>query len=107
MQEATLVLGMILQRFELIDHEKYQLKIKESMSIKPDGFKMKVRMRKDIQRSTLVPGAVPDTATSGLTEAAKRPSHGTPALVLYGSNLGTTEDYARDLARAAERSEKD
>lgn len=104
MQEAVLVMGMILQRFELIDHTDYELKIKESMSIKPDGFKMKVRMRKDIQRSTLVPGQVPDAekASGGLSDSASRPSHGTPALVLYGSNLGTTEDYARDLARAAD-----
>lgn len=103
MQEAVLVVGMILQRFELVDHTNYELKIKESMSIKPDGFKMKVRMRKDIQRSTLVPGTAPDAASTGdLSQVAKRPSHGTPALVLYGSNLGTTEDYARDLARAAD-----
>ena len=55
MQEATLGLGMILQRFELIDHTDYELKIKESLSIKPDGFKMKVKLRKDIKRSRLVP----------------------------------------------------
>ena len=29
MQEAALVLGMVLQRFKLIDHTRYQLKIKE------------------------------------------------------------------------------
>ncbi|MEW9919236.1 bifunctional cytochrome P450/NADPH--P450 reductase [Marimonas sp. MJW-29] len=104
MQEAVLVMGMILQRFELIDHTDYKLKIKESMSIKPDGFKMKVRLRKDIQRSTLVPGAVPEgeSHAGGLSDSAKRPNHGTPALILYGSNLGTTEDYARDLARSAD-----
>ena len=106
MQEAVLVMGMILQRFELVDHTNYELKIKESMSIKPDGFKMKVRMRKDIQRSTLVPGAIAasDVTAGGLPETANRPSHGTPALILYGSNLGTTEEYARDLARAADAS---
>ncbi|NNE51280.1 MAG: cytochrome P450 [Sulfitobacter sp.] len=106
LQEAVLVMGMILQRFELVDHTNYKLKIKESMSIKPDGFKMKVRLREDIQRSTLVPGAMPEGESSagGLSDTAKRPSHGTPALVLYGSNLGTTEDYARDLARSADMS---
>jgi len=104
MQEAVLVMGMILQRFELVDHTNYKLKIKESMSIKPDGFKMKVRPRKDIQRSILVPGAAPqnEMAADGLSASAKRPGHGTPALILYGSNLGTTEDYARSLARAAD-----
>jgi cytochrome P450/NADPH-cytochrome P450 reductase len=104
MQEAVLVIGMILQRFELVDHTNYSLKIKESMSIKPDGFRMKVRLRKDVQRSTLVPGAMPEGegTPGGLSDSAKRPSHGTPAMVLYGSNLGTTEEYARDLARAAD-----
>ncbi|NRB04093.1 MAG: cytochrome P450, partial [Rhodobacteraceae bacterium] len=53
-QEATLIIGMILQRFELIDHTNYELKIKESLSIKPDGFKMKVKLRDDIVRSTMV-----------------------------------------------------
>ena len=38
LQEATLVLGMVLQRFELVDHANYQLKIKESLTIKPTGL---------------------------------------------------------------------
>src|SRR5205085_6855963 len=50
MQEATLVLGMILQRFKLIDHTRYQLKIKETLTMKPDGFKIKVRLRGDGER---------------------------------------------------------
>ncbi|MEM7519777.1 MAG: cytochrome P450 [Pseudomonadota bacterium] len=103
MQEAVLVMGMILQRFELIDHTDYKLVLKESLSIKPDGLTMKVRMRKDVTRSELVPGAAPNEAAGqSLTSSAQKPDHGTPALVLYGSNLGTTEEYARDLARAAD-----
>jgi cytochrome P450/NADPH-cytochrome P450 reductase len=43
LQEAALVLGMILQRFTLIDHTRYQLKIKESLTIKPDGFRIKLK----------------------------------------------------------------
>ena len=104
MQEAVLVIGMILQRFELVDHQNWQFKIKESMSIKPDGLRMKVKLRKDVLRSNLVPGSAPETTggTGGLTDSAKRPSHGTPAYVLYGGNLGTTEDFARSLARSAD-----
>jgi cytochrome P450/NADPH-cytochrome P450 reductase len=45
MQEAALIIGMILQRFELIDHEHYELKVHETLTQKPDGFKIKVRMR--------------------------------------------------------------
>jgi cytochrome P450/NADPH-cytochrome P450 reductase len=46
MQEAILVLGMILQRFELIDHKHYQLAIKETLTQKPDDFIIKVRRRR-------------------------------------------------------------
>ena len=45
MQEATLVLGMILQRFQLIDHKYYQLKIKETLTIKPEDFTIQVKPR--------------------------------------------------------------
>ncbi|MEL6751071.1 MAG: cytochrome P450, partial [Pseudomonadota bacterium] len=98
MQEATLVIGMILQRFQLFDHTNYQLKIKESLSIKPDGFRMKVKPRPDVVRGTggTKVEAEPVKATP------KRASHGTKALVLYGSNLGTTEEIARHMARTAD-----
>jgi cytochrome P450/NADPH-cytochrome P450 reductase len=100
MQEATLTLGMILQRFELIDHAKYQLKIKETLSIKPDGFHIQVRPRRDRTRSRLVPGGAVETSAAGAVSAAARPAHGTPLLVLYGSNLGTTEEFAGKIAEA-------
>ena len=45
MQEASLVIGMLLQRFRLVDHQRYKLRIKESLTIKPDGLKIKVRPR--------------------------------------------------------------
>ncbi len=32
MQEAALVLGMVLHRFKLIDHTRYKLKIKETLT---------------------------------------------------------------------------
>jgi cytochrome P450/NADPH-cytochrome P450 reductase len=46
MQEAALALGMILQRFELVDHTDYQLHIKQTLTIKPDHFVMRVRLRR-------------------------------------------------------------
>jgi hypothetical protein len=54
MQEATLVLGMILQRFQLIDHKHYQLKIKETVTIKPENFKIQIKPRTDFARSVTV-----------------------------------------------------
>jgi len=103
MQEATLVLGMILQRFQLFDHLKYQLKIKESLSIKPDGFKIKVKPRPGRTRSALVPGAaLADQKPVASAPTARQPFHGTKLMVLFGSNLGTTEELARDIAMAGE-----
>src|SRR5437660_1132382 len=50
MHEATLALGMILQRFKLIDVNRYQMVLKETLTIKPAGFKIKVRPRTDRDR---------------------------------------------------------
>ena len=47
MHEAALALGMLLQRFTLVDHTRYQLKTKETLTVKPDGFKIKARARED------------------------------------------------------------
>ena len=98
MQEATLVLGMVLQRFKLIDHTNYQLKVKETLTLKPDNFKIKVRLRTDADRSIIVkaesrPVAVPLPEITPTTN-----QHHTPLLVLYGSNLGASEDIAHRIA---------
>src|ERR1700736_2334727 len=58
MQEATLVLGMLLQRFKLIDHTNYQLKIKETLTLKPDDFKIKVRRREVADYTSATPAVV-------------------------------------------------
>ncbi len=104
MQEATLVLGLILQRFELHDHLNYTLKIKETLSVKPDGFRIKVSPRAGRVRSVLLPGQVKVQETAGVPAAPVHDRHGTPLMVLFGSNLGTTEDFAREIAHEGERS---
>ncbi|MBV9582546.1 MAG: cytochrome P450 [Chloroflexi bacterium] len=45
LQEAALVLGMLLQRFELVDSDQYQLHVKETLTIKPDEFRIQVKKR--------------------------------------------------------------
>src|SRR5207344_1899614 len=74
MQEAVLVLGMILQRFELLDQQNYQLKIKESLTIKPDGLLIALRMRPG--RTTGITPAATATTPSVVSapEPAPRPS---------------------------------
>ena len=107
LQEATLVLGMILQRFKLIDHNRYQLKIKESLTMKPDGFKIKLRLRtneerKDFGQVTVVNNQLAITDRPPPTDHRPRTKHETPLLVLYGSNMGTAEELARRMAQDGE-----
>jgi cytochrome P450 / NADPH-cytochrome P450 reductase len=45
LHEAALVLGLILQRFELTDVSSTALVIKETLTLKPDGFRLKVTQR--------------------------------------------------------------
>ena len=103
MHEAALAIGMILQRFKLIDINRYQLVLKETLTIKPEGFKIKVRPRNDRDRGRFV-GAAP-VAVAGAAPAPRartRPGPNTPLLVLYGSNLGTAEELATRVADLAE-----
>src|SRR5207237_9126315 len=104
MHEATLALGMILQRFTLIDVNRYQMVLKETLTIKPDGFKIKVRPRTDRDRGAYTGPATTTAAASSAAptpRARARPGHNTPLLVLYGSNLGTAEELATRIADLA------
>ncbi|HWQ33993.1 MAG TPA: cytochrome P450 [Blastocatellia bacterium] len=107
MQEATLVLGMILQRFRLIDHTRYQLKIRESLTLKPDGFKIRVRLRTDRERTGQLSVVSSQLSVAGekeqlTTDNGQLTKHETPLLVLYGSNMGTAEELARRIAQDGE-----
>src|SRR6202035_1543419 len=104
MHEAALAIGMILQRFKLLDINRYQMVLKETLTIKPDEFKIKVRPRTDKDRGAFTGPAAP-AAASGAAPAPRartRPGHNTPLLVLYGSNLGTAEELASRVADLAE-----
>jgi cytochrome P450/NADPH-cytochrome P450 reductase len=103
MHEAALAIGMILQRFKLIDAHRYQMVLKETLTVKPDGFKIKVRPRTDADRGAFA-GVKPAAATVAAAPRAARarPGHNTPLLVLYGSNLGTAEELATRVADLAE-----
>ncbi|ANF37432.1 bifunctional cytochrome P450/NADPH--P450 reductase [Bacillus velezensis] len=96
LQEATMVLGLVLKHFELIDHTDYELTIKEALTIKPGDFKIRVK-NKDVSNHQPVQNHKAEG--SGHKEETKEiPSHGTPLLILYGSNLGTAEGIAEELA---------
>src|ERR1700761_281464 len=104
MHEAALAIGMVLQRFKLIDVNRYQMVLKETLTIKPDGFKIKVRPRTEKDRGAYAGRTATALPTGGAAapRARTRPGHNTPLLVLYGSNLGTAEELATRVADLAE-----
>ena len=110
LQEAALVLGMLLQRFALVDHLDYQLVTKTTLTVKPADFRIRVRRRPDvhIHRGEPTEPARARAESSGAAPAAApallAPRHGTRLTVLFGSNLGTAESLAIRLAEeGAER----
>jgi cytochrome P450/NADPH-cytochrome P450 reductase len=109
LQEATVVLAMLLQRFEFVDFANYQLETKQTLTIKPANFNIRVKPRAG--RATTGFFAAPQqaaaptaaTAPSSASAAATNPAaaadaHATPLLVLFGSNLGTAEGMAHRIA---------
>ncbi|MBV9582464.1 MAG: cytochrome P450, partial [Chloroflexi bacterium] len=112
LQEATLVLGMLLQRFEFVDYSGYELKIKETLTVKPEDFHIQVRprTRRNGASHASVGAVVADRPIAAEAEPQEEaepetPSvmvrHAAPMLVLFGSNLGATEDLARQVANDA------
>jgi cytochrome P450/NADPH-cytochrome P450 reductase len=101
LQEAKLVLTMMLQRFDLsLVDPGYRLEVVETLTLKPHGLTVRARSR-DIaaprQRTV-----TPLTPPRPLTQAKPEPAPGaTPLLVLFGSNTGTTEAFAERVANEA------
>ena len=100
LQEATLVLGLVLKYFELIDNQSYELKVKETLTLKPEGFHIQVRSRQDGHcwfRQGGKTGANDSEKQeyATLSDTTGTNAHHTPLLALYGSNLGTAEGLPR------------
>ncbi len=104
MQEAILVLGKILHRFELEDFNHYDLEVKESLTLKPANFHIKVHPRR--AHAVHVPGAAFEPAQAASSAVVPAPvamtghAHSLPLLVLFGSNMGTAEGVARQIGDA-------
>ncbi|WP_316528295.1 bifunctional cytochrome P450/NADPH--P450 reductase [Kitasatospora brasiliensis] len=99
LHEATLLLGLLVHRYRLIDHADYQLKIKSSLTIKPDAFTLHLARRTSGERRT--PAPAPATTTTMTTTTVRRAA-GTALTLLHGSNLGTSAGIAHDLGADAE-----
>lgn len=101
--ESQLLLGLILQRFKLIDSFDYQLDIKDAFAIKPNNLTITVAPREG-REAAVIAGPRAPLASEAPAEApapARVVSNyggGNPLLVLHGSNLGTSERIANEIA---------
>ncbi|MGW4568816.1 cytochrome P450, partial [Streptomyces sp. NPDC004561] len=104
LHEATMLLAMLVHRYRLHDHADYRLTVKETLTLKPEGFTLTLTPRTAADRvHAPLPGTVatPEGRTQdpGTLPARVRP--GTSALFLHGSNYGTCRDFAAQLADEA------
>jgi cytochrome P450/NADPH-cytochrome P450 reductase len=104
LHEATMLLAMLVHRYRLSDHAHYRLTVKETLTLKPEGFTLALTPRTPADRvHTPLPGAAPardaESAAPQVLPARVRP--GTAALFLHGSNYGTCRDFAGRLADEA------
>jgi cytochrome P450 / NADPH-cytochrome P450 reductase len=95
--EAKLAIAMILQRFAISDPRGYRLTIKETLSIKPDEFYMRVRSRSPHERLS----APAEAAPTPEEDVASISGGGQRLAVLYGTSLGTARDVAEEIAERA------
>ncbi|KAI1391417.1 cytochrome P450 [Hypoxylon trugodes] len=108
-QEALLVVSMVLQHFTLeMADPTYKLKIKETLTLKPEGFYIRAKIRHYEDATELAKaidhGSSPVLKTSSsLTSVATSRTQGDskPITFLYGSNTGTCEALAHHLAKDA------
>ncbi|KAH8722787.1 cytochrome P450 [Phaeosphaeriaceae sp. PMI808] len=109
-QEGLLVIAMLLRSFDFtIDDPSYELKVKEALTIKPDGFKIRASLREQKSGTGLVPGLMPSNEAhksvkpkkSFINEPVAGPGNGKSVSIFYGSNSGSCESLANLLASDA------
>lgn len=107
-QEMIIVVALILQSFQVeLEDPAYDLRVKVTLTQKPDGLKLKVRRRPGCTLANL--GGAPISNGSKIDHSTSHWNAGPvamdlkPATVLYGSNAGTCKSYAEDMASNAAR----
>ncbi|MFF1654939.1 cytochrome P450 [Streptomyces sp. NPDC058255] len=104
LHEATMLLAMLVHRYRLHDHADYRLRVKETLTLKPEGFTLTLSPRTPADRvHAALPGVVPARAeaAAGPGTLPARVRSGTRALFLHGSNYGTCREFAASLAGEA------
>lgn len=106
-QEALLVVAMLLQNFNFqMDNPSYDLRIKQTLTIKPKDFQIRASLREGLDATHLsqtLSGTADAPKDAGIDRERKpkaAPAGGKlkPMHIFFGSNTGTCEAFARRLA---------
>ena len=96
--ETKLAIAMILQKFAVSDRHGYRLTLKETLSIKPDDFRVRLRLRAPHERLTF---AEPVRLAEGGGDIGSASGAGQRLSVIYGTSLGTARDIAEEIVERA------
>ncbi len=99
--EAKLALAVVLQNFALHDAADYKLAVKETLTLKPDHFVMRVRARRPHERMSQAPAAAAMRVEDGVGRDAAIEGAGQVLTILTGTSLGTCRDIAAEIAERA------
>lgn len=98
MQEAILVLAMTLQRFDLeLADPNYKLKVKETLTLKPEGLFVRFRKRESY-RQKVSRGGFEGLKAQATSVAGSKLEKSLPLTILFGSNSGSSEAFAQRIA---------
>lgn len=108
-QEALLVVARLFQTFDFYPADsEYKLQHKSTLTIKPKGFYMHARVRKDRKvwaahpSSGTVKLSPSDQAIKDQGDAKATSIDDAQLLIYYGSNSGTCESFAHTLLSSAQ-----
>ncbi|KAJ5623213.1 Oxidoreductase FAD/NAD(P)-binding [Penicillium lividum] len=109
-QEALLVVAILLQNFNFqMANPSYDLRIKQTLTIKPKDFEMKASLRSglDTTHLSMTLSGTPDVKAPDIGDRERKHKPVAagklkPMHIFYGSNTGTCEAFARRLADDAQ-----
>ncbi|KAG8730332.1 hypothetical protein FRC11_006965, partial [Ceratobasidium sp. 423] len=102
-QEALIAIATLFQKFDFKPHdESYTLQLKQTLTLKPKDFTFHAIPRKGAPSFSVA--AASSQTTTGPTpgkEVVSGESKGIPMYVFYGSNTGSCEGFAQNIASEA------
>lgn len=105
-QEAQMAIALLLQTFNFrLDDPSYEMKIKQTLTLKPDAFFMRPTLRAGITATSLQSSlsSTGDTVSAAVGLGMSRADSGltddlNPMTILFGTNTGTCMSLAQKLS---------